>query len=59
MLHNIKKGAYLHSKKLSKVFYSNLLFFKFESHDLCYLDMNYRSYNFSISNNLFTRLKNI
>ena len=59
MLHIIKKGAFLYSKKLSKVLYSNLLFLKFESHDLSYLDMNYRPYNFSIENNLFTRLKNL
>ena len=55
----LKKGAYLYSNKLSILFYSNLLFFEFESHDLSYLDVNYRLYNFSILNNLFTRLKNI
>ena len=59
MLHIIKKGVYLYSDKLSKVFYSNLLFRKFASYDLSYLDMNYRPYNLSIENNLFTMLKNI
>ena len=31
---------------------------KFESHDLSYLDMNYPPHNFTVSNNLYTILKN-
>ena len=53
------QGIYLYSKKLSKVFYLNLSFFKFEPHDLSYLDMKYSPHNFLTSNNLFTRLENI